>query len=127
MAWVVVGDDQLIVIVIVIMVMIVHEMGSRPFISLAETIAVVFAQITRNMGMTILIVTIGIRSAVVVEVLASSFDAIMKALALGLTKFLWGFIPIVAILRQTCDSRSRRCGMSLDDRGADQYQHAGKN
>jgi hypothetical protein len=91
------------VIVIVIMVMIFQQMRSRPFISLAEAIAAVIAHIARNMGMTILVVIIGIRSAVVVEVLPGSFDAIVKPLALGIAKFLRGFVPIVVILRKTRD------------------------
>ena len=101
--WVVVGEDHLIVIVIVIMVMIFQQMRSRPFISLAEAIAAVIAHIARNMGMTILVVIIGIRSAVVVEVLPGSVDAIVKPLALGIAKFLRGFVPIVVILRKTRD------------------------
>jgi hypothetical protein len=91
------------VIVIVIMVMIFQQMRSRPFISLAEAIAAVIAHIARNMGMTILVVIIGIRSAVVVEVLPGSVDAIVKPLALGIAKFLRGFVPIVVILRKTRD------------------------
>jgi hypothetical protein len=70
-------------------------------ISLAEALAIVLAKVARDPGVTVLIAVIHVRTAVIVEVLAGAFDAIVKALTLGLAELCRRSIPSAAVLAVT--------------------------
>jgi chemotaxis protein histidine kinase CheA len=70
-------------------------------ISLAKTFAIVVAKSARNPGMAVLIAIIHVRTAVIVEVLAGAFDAVVKPLTLDLAKLSRRRIPSAAVLAIT--------------------------
>jgi hypothetical protein len=70
-------------------------------ISLAESFAVVLAKIPRDPGMTVLVAVIYVRATVIVKVLPSAFDAIVKALTLGLAELRRRRVPSAAVLAIT--------------------------
>ncbi len=76
-------------------VLALHHVVHRYLVAAAEAFAIVGLGAVRNMRMTIFIPVINVRSAVIVVVLAGTFNAIVKSLTLNVAKFLWGSIPIV--------------------------------
>ena len=78
--------------------MLTHQMMHGAVISLPEPFTIVLAKIARDPGMTVLIAVIHVRTAVIVKVLAGAFNAIVKALTLGLAELCRGRIPSPAVL-----------------------------
>jgi len=70
-----------------------QEMIHGNLVPAAESIAVVLSRTWRDMRMTVLIAIVHVRPAVVIEVLASSFDAIVEALTLDIAKLLRWCVP----------------------------------
>jgi hypothetical protein len=76
-------------------VLALHHVVHRYLVAAAEALAIVGLGAVGNMRMTILIPVVNVRSAVIVVVLAGTFDAIVKSLTLDVSKLLRGSIPIV--------------------------------
>jgi hypothetical protein len=70
-----------------------HEMIHGDLVPAAESLAVVMSRTCLNMRMTVLITVVHVWLAVVVQVLAGSFDAVVKALTLNIAKLLRWCIP----------------------------------
>ena len=68
-------------------------MGRGSFITASKTVTVVRARAAGYVRMPVLIAVIDIWSAVVVEVLACSFNAIMETLTLDIAELLGWNIP----------------------------------
>lgn len=68
-------------------------MRHRDFVAATESLAVVVSCACRNMRMTIFVAPLYVRRAVMVEVLAGSFDAVMEALTLDIAKLLRRCVP----------------------------------
>jgi hypothetical protein len=80
----------------------------RRVVAAAEALAVVPARVARNMGMTVFVAILYVRPAMMVEVLASTFDAIVEALALDVAELLRRRIPAAVILTISRGWRSLR-------------------
>ena len=65
----------------------------RCFIAAAKTFAVVSLGTVWNMGMTILVPVVDIRSAVIVVVFARALNAVVKTLTLDIAKLLRRSVP----------------------------------
>jgi hypothetical protein len=76
-------------------------------VAAAEAFAVIPSRIVRNVGMAVFVAVLYIRPAMVVVVLASTFDAIMEALALNVAELLRRRIPAALVLSVSV-SRGRR-------------------
>jgi hypothetical protein len=72
---------------------VMHQMIHGFVVAAAESLAIVMSRTCLNMRMTELITVIHVWLAVVVEVLASSFDSIVEALTLDIAKLLRWCIP----------------------------------
>src|ERR1700722_5333638 len=77
---------------------VMHEMIHGFVVAAAESLAIVVSRTSLNMRMTVFITVVHVRLAVVVEVLASSFDAIVEALTLDIAKLLRWCIPFTPSL-----------------------------
>jgi hypothetical protein len=72
---------------------VMHEMIHGFVVAAAESLAIVVSRTSLNMRMTVFVTVVHVWLAVVVEVLASSFDAIVEALTLDIAKLLRWCIP----------------------------------
>jgi hypothetical protein len=84
----------------------------RDLIASAKTFAVVVASAGRDVGVTILIAVAHVRSPVVIEVLASAFNPIVKSLPLYISELLRWVVPstILTVSRgcRQCKLRSHK-------------------
>src|ERR1019366_277577 len=63
-----------------------------------KAITIGFPLFARKAGITVLVAIVHVRLAVIVEILARAFNAILETLALNLLQFLRRGIPVAAIL-----------------------------
>jgi hypothetical protein len=70
-----------------------HQMVHRNIVAAPESIAIVMSRTWRNMRMAKFVAVIHVRRAVVVEVLARPFNAVVETLTLNVTKLLRRGIP----------------------------------
>ena len=90
----------------------VHHVVPRCLVAATEAFAVVCPGAFGNMRMTILITIVDVGSAVVVVVLAGTFDTVVISLPLNVAKFLWRHVPVVvavAIVVLVLECRGWRC------------------
>jgi len=80
-----------------------------PVVATAKRIAIGVAIFTRNMGVTIRIVIVGIRVMVMLEISASCFNALVEPAPLHIAEFLRGLFPVIVILRSHRGGPSIRC------------------
>ena len=78
-----------------------RQMIHRDFIATAESLPVVVPGTGRDMRMTEFVAIVDVRGAVVVEVLAGSFNTIVEALTLDVAKLLRRRIPSISVLSET--------------------------
>ena len=97
-----------------VMIVIAGQMRHSPLIAAAEPFPIGIAIFVPDVGVTILIVILNIRVAMMFEVMAGCFDAIVKALPLHIAKFLRGLIPVAMILRCARYSRTRSSRVGFD-------------
>ncbi len=96
-----------------VMIVIARQMRHGPLVAVAETFPIGIAIVVPHVRMAIFIVIIGIRVAMMFEVVAGCFDAVVKALPLHIAILLRGLIPIGVILRCDGHGRTRRGGVGL--------------
>ncbi len=82
-----------IAVVIVIAIMTAVDVADGDVIAAAESIPVVATEGALYMRVTELVTVVDVGAAVIIEVLAGTFDAIMKALTLDLLEFGRRCIP----------------------------------
>jgi hypothetical protein len=88
-------------------------------VTLPKCLAIVAPYISRNIGMTILIAIIYVRSPVIFDILPGTFDAVMEPLSLKLTILTRGLIPAARTLSIARAGRwSLRWSIPLSDKGA---------
>jgi hypothetical protein len=75
-----------------------HEVRHAGVISAAKALTVRISLVARNVGMTVLVAVVHVRSAVIVNILTRAFDPVVKTLPLDLPPFLRWRIPTAAIL-----------------------------
>jgi hypothetical protein len=84
----------------------------RCLVTAAEALAILATKAAGYVRMAELLAILYIRTAVVTEVLAGSFDAVMKTTALNIAEFLRRSVPLfVAIL--TVSGRRRSLGWTI--------------
>jgi len=74
--------------------MAIHQVVHRHFIAAAEAFAIVGLGAVGHMRMAKLIAVVDVRPAVIVVVLSSSLNSIVKALSLDVAELLWGSVPV---------------------------------
>jgi hypothetical protein len=77
-------------------------------VAAAEAFAVIPSRVVGNVGVAVFVAVLYIRAAMVVVVLAGTFDAIMEALALNVAELLRRRIPAALILSISRGRRSLR-------------------
>jgi hypothetical protein len=77
-------------------------------VAVAEAFAVIPSRVVRNVGMAVFVAVLYIRAAMVVVVLASTFDAIMETLPLNVAELLRRGIPAALVLSISRGWRSLR-------------------
>ncbi len=117
----------IIVAVMVVSVTVSHEVRHGGFISASKAFTVRISLVARYVRMTVLVAIVHVRSAVIINILACSFDPIVKALPLGFAPILRWRIPTATILSigivmflgqaggldraQSCDTeKNSKCG-----------------
>jgi hypothetical protein len=77
---------------------VVIKMSYACIVAAAEPVAIVRTGTGRNMRVTIFIAVIHVRMAMIIVVLAGSFNTVMIALALNIAEFLRRCIPATVVL-----------------------------
>ena len=98
-----------VVMVVAVAIVVAVNVADSNFVTAPESVAVVAPQRAVDVRMAILVPVVHIRAAVVSEVLAGAFDAIMEAAARCVLKLLWGSFPAAfgAVLICTWGRRRR--------------------
>src|ERR1700677_280748 len=97
-----------------------HQMVHRNIVAAPESIAIVMSRTWRNMRMAKFVAVIHVRRAVVVEVLACPFNAVVEALTLNVTKLLRRGIPSTRRLAIAGRRRWRGSVLSQNKAGSSQ-------
>ena len=83
----------MIMIVIAVAVMVAHHVINGYLVTTAETFAVCFALFVRKVRMAILLPVFNVGTTVIIEVLASCFDAFLETLPAEFVEFIWRSVP----------------------------------
>ena len=83
----------MMIVVVAVMVVVAHHMVDGSLISVTESITVGLALLWRKMGTAVLFAVVYIGTAVIIEVLAGSFNAVLESLAAQLIEFIGRCVP----------------------------------
>jgi hypothetical protein len=109
-----------------------RQVRHTPFIAAAKAITIGFPLFARKAGIAVLVAIVHVRLAVIAEILARAFNAILETFALNLLQFLRRGIPVAAILGIGSEARrllglagclghAKSCG--AEEKGRCRYCH----
>jgi hypothetical protein len=98
---------------------VAHQVGDSGVVATAEAFAIGVADFRGSTGIAEFVTIVDVGAAMVLEVAAGAFDAVVEAAALNVTKLARGSIPAVSVLRDAGGRRWRGHGKSSERCGAE--------